>query len=627
MSELSRIRNFCIIAHIDHGKSTLADRLLEHTQTLAKRDIKDRTMDTLELEQERGITIKLQTARMNYQYTGEKTEKGAYVLDLIDTPGHVDFSYEVSRSVAACEGALLLIDATQGIQAQTLSTMYKAMEHNLTIIPVLNKVDLPNAETERVKLEVMEAFGFEEDEIIEASGKTGVGVEQILAAIVERIPSPEQSEGPARAMIFDSFFHEYKGVVALVKVVKGQFKSREKLYFVGTEQTNDPVELGYMHPHLVTQQSLETGEVGYIATGLKDIKQVHVGDTLTLWTSNKSHQQVKPLPGYQPAKPMVFASLYPVEASDFEDFQAALEKLALNDAALTYQREYSQALGTGYVCGFLGLLHLEIVQERLEREFDIDLISTTPSVEFKVDLTTKDLSKVEGVNTGHLDEDGKLNVRTAAEFPDGSLINQVYEPWVKLEVFTPEDYVGQVMELCQNSRGIYKDMQFISKQVGSGKHAILIYEIPTVEIMVNFFDKLKSLSHGYASMDYSFLEYRTGDIVKVGMLVNNEEAEALSFLVHRSSAERRGRFMVEKLVEIIPRQMFKVPVQAAIGGKVIARADIKAYKKDVTAKLYGGDETRKKKLREKQKKGKKKMKAIGKVQIPKEAFLAALKSE
>ncbi len=626
--EISHIRNFCIIAHIDHGKSTLADRMLDKTGTIATRDIKDRTMDTLDLEQERGITIKLQTARMEHQYSGEAAKEGKYILNLIDTPGHVDFSYEVSRSVAACEGAVLLIDATQGIQAQTLSTMYKALEHDLEVIPVLNKIDLPSADVDRIKLEVMEAFGFNEEDILTASGKTGDGVPELLNKIVEKVPPPKPSNeaNHTRALIFDSFYHDYKGVVALVKMVSGSINTKQNLYFIGTDIENDPVEVGYLKPTLLPQQDLNTGEVGYIATGLKDIKQVHVGDTVTLFKPNKAHLEVEQLPGYQAAKPMVFASLYPVDSSDFEDFQNALEKLALNDAALSYQREFSQALGTGYVCGFLGLLHLEIIQERLDREFGIDLISTTPSVEFKVDLTTTDYSKLDNFNASLLEKEGTINVRTAAEYPDGSLIKQVSEPWVKLEVFTPEEYVGTVMELCQESRGIYKEMQFISKTTTDKKHAIITYEIPAVEIMVNFFDKLKSLTHGYASMDYTPIDYRKGDIVKVGILINGEEAEALSFLTHSSTAERRGRQMVDKLVEIIPKQLFKVPIQAAIGGSIIARADIKAYAKDVTAKLYGGDETRKKKLREKQKKGKKKMKAIGKVQIPKEAFLAALRN-
>ncbi|MDQ6984884.1 MAG: translation elongation factor 4 [Candidatus Dojkabacteria bacterium] len=644
---LATIRNFCIIAHIDHGKSTLADRLIEFTGTMQKREIKDRVMDTLELEQERGITIKLQTARLDYKYDSstsktpnlEHTTQN-YILNLIDTPGHVDFSYEVSRSVAASEGALLLIDASQGIQAQTLTTIYKAMEYDLKIIPVLNKVDLPNAEVERVKAEVMEAFGFTEDEIILASGKTGIGTKDILDAIVERVPAPDKENSliyldipepereETRALIFDAFYHEYKGVIALVKVVSGEIKKKDKLYMVGVKNSIDPIEIGYLKPKMIPQENLMEGEVGYLATGLKDISKVHSGDTVTEVLPGDRQRSFKQLMGYQKPQSMVFASLYPVEASDYEDFKTALEKLSINDAALSYQKEYSQALGTGFVCGFLGLLHLEITQERLEREFDINLISTTPTVEFKVKLTTKDYSKVPYIKTSSIDAETNIaTIRTAAEFPDGSLFEEVYEPWVKVEIFTPEEYIGEVMELSQKSRGVYKGMNYISKGTGSNKHAVITYEMPTVEIIVNFFDKLKSVSHGYASMDYSFLEYRAGDITKVFVLINEEEVEPLSFLAHRDMATYRGKELVSKLKDIIPKQQFKVPIQAAIGApsNVVARETIAAYKKDVTAKLYGGDETRKKKLREKQKKGKQKLKMFGKVEIPKEAFLAALK--
>jgi len=627
---MQNIRNFCIIAHIDHGKSTLADRLLEVTETIEKRKLKDRTLDTLELEQERGITIKLQTARMRHTYSGTNPEfSGEYILNLIDTPGHVDFSYEVSRSVAACEGALLLVDATQGVQAQTLSVMYKALGADLTVIPVINKVDLPSADVDRTKIEMMETFGFKEEEIISASGKSGIGVTDILNAIVERIPAPKVStNGLTRALIFDSFFHEYKGAVALIRIMEGEINQAQKLYFVGTGTINKPVEIGYLNPSLLPQDKIIEGEVGYLATGLKDLRQLHVGDTVTLFKDDQSHTEVGLLVGYQPPKPMVFASLYPVEANDFPDFQEAIEKLALNDSSLTYQKESSQALGTGFVCGFLGLLHVEIVQERLDREFNIDLISTNPTVEFKVQLTTSDYSKIPGINTSRIDEDGFLTVRMASEFPEGSLIKQVLEPWVKLEVFTPEEYIGEVMTLCQQSRGLYQGMEFTTQTAElTVRHAVIKYHIPTIEIILNFFDKLKSVSHGYASMDYTLFDYRPAAIVKVSILINGEEAEALSFLCHADAAERRARQLVEKLVEIIPKQLFKVPIQGAIGGKVIARADIQAYRKDVTAKLYGGDESRKRKLLDKQKKGKKKMKAIGRVEIPKEAFMAALKMD
>lgn len=623
---IKNTRNFCIIAHIDHGKSTLADRLLEETGTVEKRKSKDRNMDTLDLEQERGITIKLQTARMRHNYQGELADKGEYILNLIDTPGHVDFSYEVSRSVAACEGALLLVDVTQGVQAQTLSVMYKALEYDLKVIPVLNKVDLPNADVERVKLEVMEMFGFDEEEIILASGKTGIGAPEILDALVEKVPPPEEPEdNVTRALIFDSFYHEYKGAIALVRLFSGKIDRTQELKFLGSDTIVKPVEVGYLFPQLSPDDDLLPGEVGYIATGLRDISEVHVGDTVT---GAKTAANTKPLMGYKPPQSMVFASLYPVDASDFNDFKEALERLALNDAALSFQKETSQALGTGYLCGFLGLLHLEIIQERLEREFNIDLISTTPSVEYKIKLTTSDFSKVEGINTSRIDDEGFLRTRMASEFPDNSLIDQVMEPWVKLEIFTPEEYIGPVMELCQQHRGEYKSMEFTTKsELATIKHAVIKYEIPSGEILVNFFDRLKSLTRGYASMDYELLDYRRADIVKVSILINGDEAEALSFLCHRDAAHNRGKVITEKLKDIIPRQNFKVPIQAAIGGKIVARADIQAYRKDVTAKLYGGDETRKKKLLEKQKKGKKKMKEIGRVEIPKEAFLAALKME
>ncbi len=650
MSDTQKIRNFCIIAHIDHGKSTLADRLIEYTGAVASREMKDRMMDTLELEQERGITIKLQTARLNYHYQpaagSSQLAAEKYILNMIDTPGHVDFSYEVWRSVAASEGALLLVDATQGVQAQTLTTVYKAMEYDLKIIPVLNKVDMDIAEVDRVKKEMIDTFGFKEEEILMASGKTGLGVKEILDAIVERIPpysrdknkiytledsdiTNEDSEGKrqiAKALIFDAFFHEYKGVTALVKMVSGEVKKDDKLYFIGTDTTLNPIEIGYLNPKMTKGDAIYEGEVGYIATGLKDIHQIHSGDTVTLYKQDGSHRKLTQLKGYRQPKPMVYASLYPVEASDYENFKESLEKLSLNDAALTYQKEYSQALGTGFVCGFLGLLHLEVTQDRLEREYGIDLISTTPTVEFKIKLKTTDYSKVPNINIANIDKETNVAlIRTAGEFPDGSLYDEVYEPWVKLDVITPEEYIGSIMELCQKARGIYKSMNFLSRSETGLKHAMIEYEIPTVEIIVNFFDKLKSISHGYASMDYSFLEYKKGDIVKVSILVNGEPAESLSFLTHESNAQRRGREMVTKLVELIPRQQFKVPIQAAIGGQIIARETIDAFRKDVLAKLYGGDVTRKLKLLEKQKKGKKKMKAIGSVEIPKEAFLAALK--
>ncbi len=635
---MNNIRNFCIIAHIDHGKSTLADRLIEYTGAVASREMKDRMMDTLELEQERGITIKLQTARLNYPYKGDKAEKGAYILNMIDTPGHVDFSYEVSRSVAACEGCLLLVDATQGIQAQTLTTVYKAMEYNLQIIPVLNKVDMDIAEVDRVKKEMIDTFGFKDEDIILASGKSGIGVPEILDTIVEKIPAPDLDMSliftpdkgfatqPPKALVFDAFYHEYKGVTALVKVLSGEFKFGDEMYLLGTSEKISPIEVGYLTPKMFKSNVIKQGEVGYIATGLKDIHKVHSGDTITKVLDDEQQLLVEPITGYKSPQPMVFASLYPVEANDYEQFKEALEKLSLNDAALTYQKEYSAALGTGFVCGFLGLLHLEITQDRLEREYGIDLIGTTPTVEFRIKLSTTDYSKVSNINVSNIDTETNIaTIRTAAEFPDGSLFSVVYEPFVNLEILTPEEYIGPIMQLCQEKRGTYKSMDFLTKTASEKKHAILKYEMPTVEIIVNFFDKLKSISHGYASMDYSFLDYKPGDIVKVGILVNDEPVEALSFLTHRGNAARRGKEVVEKLKEIIPRQNFKVPIQAAIGGQIIARETIPPFRKDVLAKLYGGDVTRKLKLLEKQKKGKKKMKTFGSVEIPKEAFLEALK--
>jgi len=617
--DISKIRNFSIIAHIDHGKSTLADRLMEETGVVAERDVKDRMLDTLELEQEKGITIKLQTVRMN--------RKG-HVLNLIDTPGHVDFSYEVSRSIAASEGAVLLVDATQGIQAQTLSTVYKALEYDLKIIPVVNKVDLPNAQVEETKDELVATFGFDRDEIVETSAKTGVGVEELLEAVVDRIPSPEEkSEKVAKALIFDSFYDEHKGVVALVKVAQGELSGDAKFRTIGTKQEIEPIEIGFLTPKMKKDEAIRMGEVGYIATGLKDIKSVHIGDTITLDSDYKADKDIGPLEGYLPPKSMVFASLYPIDAADFDELSEAIDKLSLNDAALSVQRENSAALGSGFVCGFLGLLHLEITQERLEREFDVSLIATTPTVEYKAKLTTKDFSKIPNINTANIEE-GFLKIRMAPEYPDNSLIEEIQEPWVKLEIVTPDQYIGAIMEIAQKARGEYQAMEYVAgnEKVKGKKHVILKYEIPTAEIIINFFDKLKSVSQGYASMDYEFLEYRKSDVVKVSLLVNYEEAEALSFLTHRSNAEFKGRAVVAKLKDIIPRQQFKVPLQATIGGKVIARETIPAFRKDVTAKLYGGDVTRKKKLLEKQKKGKKRLKMFGKIEIPKEAFLEALKS-
>ncbi len=624
------IRNFSIIAHIDHGKSTLADRILEKTKTISKREMKDRFLDTLELEQEKGITIKLQTARMKWQYSGkdEKYKDKLYTLNLIDTPGHVDFSFEVSRSIAASEGVILLVDATQGVQAQTISNFYKALEQDLEIIPAISKIDLENAEVEKTKDALVDIFGFKKEEIILTSGKTGEGVEELLDAIVEKIPAPSDDDKNAKLLVFDSFFHLHKGVVTLVKVASGEIESKDKLYALQSKAEIDPVEIGYLRPMLQKQKSLKHGDVGYIATGLKNIRRIHVGDTIT--KKNLADQKkVSPLAGYKPPKPMIFASLYPTDNQDFDHFTQSLEKLALNDAALTYTKETSPVLGSGYCIGFLGLLHLEIVQERLSREFETEVFTTSPSVQYKVDVLTDDESKYETKSQVQFNKKGKLLARRANEFPRQELISQVYEPWVKLEIVSPTRYMGPIIELAKDNRGMYQSTEYLSSQAKSvlSDYVILKFEIPTAEIISQFFDKLKSISQGYASMDYEHYEYRKSNIVKVTILINHEEIDALSFLTHKSNAERKGRRLVEKLAETIPRQQFEIPVQAAIGGKIIARANIKAYRKDVTAKLYGGDVTRKKKLLEKQKKGKKKMKQMGSVQIPKEAFLEVLKTD
>jgi GTP-binding protein LepA len=611
---MKNIRNFSIIAHIDHGKSTLADRLLEITGTVSQRDKTDRMMDTLELEQEKGITIKLQTARMEYK---------GHILNLIDTPGHVDFSYEVSRSLAASEGALLLVDATQGIQAQTFTTIYKALENNLEIIPVINKIDLPAAEVDRVSAEIQRNFGFKDEEIIRCSAKTGVGITDILDAIIAKVPAPDvKDEETLQALIFDSFYHEHKGVVTLVKLANGRLKHGDDIFFINSDVSLQPIEIGYLNPAMVPQKEISAGEVGYIATGMKDIRKIVKGDTVTL-TSQKSHVQA--LAGYKPPQSMVYASIFPVDADEFPELQEAIEKLALNDASLTYLKETSQALGSGFGCGFLGLLHLEVTLERLEREFDISLITTTPNVKLLVKTTTQDPGKLTTITNPEFDENGYVTIRNAAEYPDPVFVEEVLEPWVKLDIITPNDYIGGIMELVEKHRGEHLGIEYISNEMIAGKrHVILSYYMPTAEIITDFFDKLKSVSQGFASMDYEFKEYRKSDIVKVNLLINDEQIDALSFLSHRSKAEVRGKKLVKKLTELIPRQQFKIPIQAAIGGNIIARETIQAYRKDVIAKLYGGDITRKKKLLEKQKKGKKRMKKFGNVEVPKSAFVSAL---
>lgn len=629
MHNTNLIRNFAIIAHIDHGKSTLADRILEITGSVSSRESKDRMMDTLELEQEKGITIKLQTARMKYNYQGSNSKfisEYPYILNLIDTPGHVDFGYEVSRSLSAAQGAVLLVDATQGIQAQTITNVYKAMEYDLTIIPVINKIDLPNANVPELVKELSLVFGFQEDEILLTSGKTGEGISQLLEVIVEKVPPPEDNtDQPLRALIFDTFYHEHKGVIAEVFVKDGAINKADDLHLIGSQISLEPIEIGYLNPNMIVNQTINTGEVGYIATGLKNIRDIHVGDTLTTKAA-LTKETVQPLAGYRQVKPMVFASVFPIDSETYNDFREALEKLALNDAALSYKKIHSQALGSGFLCGYLGLLHLEVVQERLEREFDIDLITTSPSVEYLLTLNTHDYSKLPNFNNANLTENGKYIVRTAAEFPDPTLIAKVEEPWNKIEIITPEKYIGAIMELAKSHRGVYKNMTYISDQlIHSQRHVSLSYEIPTAEIITTFFDKLKSVSQGYASLDYEYLEHRESKIVKVSIVVNYEVLEALSFISHVTNAETKGRDVVEKLKTLIPRQQFKIPIQAAINNNVIARETIQAYRKDVTAKLYGGDVTRKRKLLEKQKKGKKRMKMFGSVELPKNVFIEALK--
>lgn len=609
---MKNIRNFCIIAHIDHGKSTLADRMLEITGTVQSRQMKEQFLDKLSLERERGITIKLQAVRMLWQpeqpqdttldasnLNHDSVDDG-YIFNLIDTPGHVDFAYEVSRSLAACEGALLLIDATQGVEAQTISNFYKALDHGLTIIPVVNKIDLPNAEPEKRAREVSESLGFREDEVIFTSGKTGEGVKDLFKAIVERVPAPAETatDAPLKALVFDSQFDPHQGVVAYIRVMEGIAK-REQLRFMASTANFMPLAVGYSQFGFEPQTQLLAGEVGYVATGLKDITQVRVGDTLT----TASRPTAEPLAGYEPVKPMVFAGLYPVNADDYMDFRSSLEELALNDAALTYSPETSAALGFGFRVGFLGMLHLEVTEERLAQEFDLNLIATAPSVEYEV-------VKVNGE---------ELLIRAAADLPDAGEVAEIREPWVKAELIGPKTYLGSLIELCQSHRGVMINTEYMDDRIR------LEYEMPLSEIIFNFYDELKSISQGYVSLDYSMLDYRPVKAVKLDILVNGDRVDALSQLVVREQAEYIGREVVAKLKEVIPRQNFKVPLQAAIGGRIIAREDIAAFRKDVTAKLYGGDVTRKNKLLDKQKKGKQRMKTFGKVDIPQEAFLTVLK--
>jgi len=618
----SNIRNFCIIAHIDHGKSTLADRFLESTKTVTSREMTERIMDTMELEKERGITIKLQPARMSWK---------GYELNLIDTPGHVDFNYEVSRSLAAVEGAVLLVDATQGIQAQTIANLYLAMEQNLTIIPVVNKIDLPNAEPEKTKLELMNLLGCEEDEIIEASGKTGLGVENILDAVVAKVPPPLGSlEAPFRAAIFDSFFDEYKGVVAYVRVVDGTVKKGSALKTLGTKTTLQALEVGYLRPFLNPEESLSVGEIGYIITGLKEVEDCRVGDTITL-----EHATVEQLPGYKAVNPMVFAGIFTKEGDQFELLREAIGKLKLNDAALIYEPEHSSALGFGFRCGFLGLLHLEIFQQRLEREFGLELVVTSPSVAYKITLSSgglkKDLeAKLKSRSLRDANPDlleNQLIIKSPSDFPEANFIDHVEEPMIKADIVTPKEYLGNIMGLVAEKRGHYVNTEYLSTGDAIDQRVILHYKIPLAMILTDFYDKLKAVSSGYASMNYEVFGYQQAEVVKMDIMVAEDEVEALSSIVYADEAYSVGKRIVETLKETLPKQQFVVKLQATIGAKIIASERISAMRKDVTAGLYGGDVTRKRKVLEKQKKGKKKMAAmgVGKVDIPTEVYMKILR--
>ncbi|MBR3211066.1 MAG: translation elongation factor 4 [Bacilli bacterium] len=591
------IRNFCIIAHIDHGKSTLADRILEKTGAIDKRELKDQMLDSMDLERERGITIKLNAVQLSYSYQGED-----YQLNLIDTPGHVDFSYEVSRSLAACEGALLVVDAAQGVEAQTLANLYLALDNQLTIIPVVNKIDLPSADPEKV-IKELENIGFNREDVVLTSAKTGQGIEELLAKIIEVIPSPKGDvHSPLKALIFDSLFDSYRGVITSIRVVEGEVKVGDVVKMMETGATYDVVGLSINNPKEQEIKTLVAGEVGYLYASIKSISDVHVGDTITL-VENPAEDR---LPGYKPMKPTVYCGMYPIESNKFEDLREALNKLKLNDSALTFEPETSKALGFGFRCGFLGLLHMEIVEERIEREFGIDLIATSPSVVYEVELN----------------DHTKVLVDNPSKMPKRESINKTYEPYVKCSIFTPSEYIGPLMELCQDKRGTFINIDYIDTE-----RVTINYELPLSEIVYDFFDRLKSCTKGYASFDYDVIGYRASDLVKMDILLNGEIVDALSVIVHKDFAYARGRVVCEKLKEIIPRQLFEVPIQAAIGMHIIARETVKALRKDVLAKCYGGDVTRKKKLLEKQKEGKKRMKQIGSVEVPQEAFLSILSTK
>ena len=592
------IRNFSIVAHIDHGKSTLADRLIQQTGTVAARDMSEQILDSMDIEKERGITIKAQTVRLDYQAEDGKT----YILNLMDTPGHVDFAYEVSRSLAACEGSLLVVDASQGVEAQTLANVYQALDNNHEIVPVLNKIDLPAAEPDRVKEQIEEVIGLDASDAVPISAKTGLGIDLVLEAIVERLPPPKgDPDAPLKAMLVDSWYDVYLGVVVLVRIVDGSLKKGAKIRLMGTGATYDVDKVGVFTPKMVDVPQLGVGEIGFFTGSIKEVADTRVGDTIT----EEKRQAKDMLPGFRPAQPVVFCGLFPVDAADFEDLRSAMGKLRLNDASFTFEMETSAALGFGFRCGFLGLLHLEIIQERLEREFNLDLIATAPSVIYKIAMTNGD----------------EIELHNPADMPDVVKIEEISEPWIRATILTPDEYLGAVLKLCQDRRGLQIDLNYV------GKRAMVVYDLPLNEVVFDFYDRLKSISKGYASFDYAITDYRVGDLVKMSILVNAEPVDALSMLVHRTRAEARGRAMCEKLKELIPPHLFVIPVQAALGGKIIARETIRALRKDVTAKCYGGDASRKRKLLDKQKAGKKKLRQFGRVEIPQEAFIAALKMD
>jgi GTP-binding protein LepA len=594
----TNIRNFSIVAHIDHGKSTLADRLIQETGTVAARDMVEQVLDSMDIERERGITIKAQTVRLEYKAKDGKL----YILNLMDTPGHVDFAYEVSRSLAACEGSLLVVDASQGVEAQTLANVYHALDAGHEIVPVLNKIDLPAAEPERIRQQIEDVIGIDASEAVPISAKTGLNIDLVLEAIVARLPPPKGDEAaPLKALLVDSWYDAYLGVVVLVRVIDGVIKKGLRIRMMGADASYEIDRIGVFRPKMTETPELGPGEIGYITAQIKQVADTRVGDTIT----DDKRPTAAALPGFKPAQPVVFCGLFPVDAADFEALRAAMGKLRLNDASFSFEMETSAALGFGFRCGFLGLLHLEIIQERLEREFNLDLIATAPSVIYRIGLTDKTT----------------IELHNPADMPDVVKITEIQEPWIKATILTPDDYLGAILKLCQDRRGTQIDLNYV------GKRAMVVYELPLNEVVFDFYDRLKSISKGYASFDYVLTDYRAGDLVKMSILVNAEPVDALSMLVHRDRADGRGRAMVEKLRELIPPHMFQIPVQAALGGKIIARETIRALRKDVTAKCYGGDASRKRKLLDKQKAGKKKMRQFGKVEIPQEAFIAALKME